>query len=108
MSKADPETLEWLKSQPEPDLTDPDNPEWTEEDFARARPAREVLGDAFVDAWEEQRLRRPGQRGPQKAATKRPVKLRLDPEVLDHFKAGGPGWQSRINAALRDAMKKSA
>jgi hypothetical protein len=27
-----------LEQLPEPDLTDPDNPEWTEEDFARAKP----------------------------------------------------------------------
>lgn len=44
-----------LAELPEPDLTDPDNPEWTEEMFARARPAREVLGDTFIDAWEEAR-----------------------------------------------------
>ncbi|MGO9361642.1 MAG: BrnA antitoxin family protein [Xanthobacteraceae bacterium] len=29
------------------------------------------------------------------------VSLRLDREVLDHFQEGGPGWQDRINDALR-------
>jgi uncharacterized protein (DUF4415 family) len=29
------------------------------------------------------------------------VNIRLDPDVVAHFRAGGPGWQSRINAALR-------
>jgi len=29
--------------------------------------------------------------------------IRLDPDVLNAFKADGPGWQSRINAALRKA-----
>ena len=29
------------------------------------------------------------------------VTLRLDREVLDYFQAGGPGWQDRINEALR-------
>ena len=29
------------------------------------------------------------------------VSLRLDRDVLDHFQADGPGWQDRINAALR-------
>ncbi|MDB5598725.1 MAG: hypothetical protein JWN71_769 [Xanthobacteraceae bacterium] len=29
------------------------------------------------------------------------VSLRLDRDVLEHFQAGGPGWQDRINAALR-------
>ncbi|MBT0671836.1 BrnA antitoxin family protein, partial [Novosphingobium profundi] len=28
--------------------------------------------------------------------------LRLSPEVIEHFKSGGPGWQSRIDAALKD------
>ncbi|RYG94156.1 MAG: hypothetical protein EON57_18775 [Alphaproteobacteria bacterium] len=27
--------------------------------------------------------------------------IRLDKAVLDHFKADGPGWQTRVNAALR-------
>jgi uncharacterized protein (DUF4415 family) len=29
------------------------------------------------------------------------VSLRLDPDVIEAFRAGGSGWQSRINAALR-------
>jgi len=32
--------------------------------------------------------------------------LRLDVEVIEHFRSGGPGWQSRINAALRAAISK--
>ena len=31
------------------------------------------------------------------------VSLRIDQEVLEHFQDGGPGWQDRINAALRKA-----
>lgn len=30
--------------------------------------------------------------------------LRLDVDVIEHFRKGGPGWQSRINAALRACM----
>jgi uncharacterized protein (DUF4415 family) len=33
------------------------------------------------------------------------VSLRLDPDVLAHFRRSGRGWQSRINAALRKAAK---
>ena len=40
---------------------------------------------------------------PKKAAPKEAVNIRLDPEVLAHFRATGPGWQSRINEALRKA-----
>ncbi len=44
------------------------------------------------------------QRGRPKAdRPKVSTTIRLDPEVLDRFKADGPGWQSRINAALRKA-----
>ncbi len=32
-----------------------------------------------------------------------PVTLRLDSDVLEHFRADGPGWQDRLNAALRKA-----
>lgn len=31
------------------------------------------------------------------------VSLRIDQDVLEHFQEGGPGWQDRINAALRRA-----
>lgn len=34
------------------------------------------------------------------------VSLRIDREVLDHFQEGGPGWQDRINEALRKAIGK--
>jgi uncharacterized protein (DUF4415 family) len=34
------------------------------------------------------------------------VSLRLDRDVLDFFQADGPGWQDRINAALRKAAGK--
>ena len=42
-------------------------------------------------------------RGRPPGSSKRLVSLRLDREVLDAFRAGGPGWQSRINQALRKA-----
>lgn len=38
---------------------------------------------------------------PKKAAPKEAVNIRLDPDVLAHFRARGPGWQSRITKALR-------
>lgn len=39
-------------------------------------------------------------RGPQKAATKVQLSLRLAPEVVAHFKATGPGWQTRMAEVL--------
>jgi len=54
------------------------------------------LGDAFFA-----KARR--SRGPQKSPTKQLVSLRLDPEVIERFRAAGPGWQARMNDALRKA-----
>jgi len=41
-------------------------------------------------------------RGPNKKPTKEQVAIRLDPEVLGAFREGGPGWQTRMNAALKE------
>lgn len=51
---------------------------------------------------------RRGKRGPQKAPTKKLVSLRLSPEVIEHFKADGPGWQTRIDTTLLKAIRKRA
>lgn len=83
-------------------ITDPDNPEWTAADFARARPSREVVPHIV-----EASLRRRG-RPPAGDATKVLVTLRLDPAILAHFKAKGPGWQTRINAALMKVIAPKA
>jgi len=37
---------------------------------------------------------------------KEQITLRIDQDVLEHFQAGGPGWQDRINEALRKATGK--
>ena len=39
------------------------------------------------------------------AAARETVALKLDRDVLDHFQAEGPGWQDRINAALRRVVE---
>ncbi len=44
-------------------------------------------------------------RGRPTVETKRPtLNMRVDAQVLEAFKATGPGWQTRINAVLRDAV----
>lgn len=78
-----------------------DNPEWTKEDFARARPADEVHGPEIAAQMVRRRGRPPMAEGERKEA----VKLRLSPEVLEHFRSGGPGWQTRIDEALRAAVE---
>ncbi len=60
--------------------------------------------DLSTPYWIEQFSKVKVQRGrPLAAAPKVSTTIRLDPEVIAHFKADGPGWQSRINAALRKA-----
>ena len=63
--------------------------------------AKQQLGERLDHADEALTKRKPGQRGPQKAPTKAFISLRIDQDVLERFKADGPGWQSRINDALR-------
>lgn len=76
-------------------MSDRDNPEWTEQDFARARSATQVHGKAMA-----RQLVRQGRPPVPESERKQQVTLRLSPAVLDHFKRGGPGWQTRINDVL--------
>jgi uncharacterized protein (DUF4415 family) len=76
-------------------LNDPDNPLWPDEKILRARPATEVAPD-IVAAYRRRR-------GPQKAPTKQLVSLRLDRDIIAHFRRRGAGWQRRINDTLRKA-----
>lgn len=55
---------------------------------------------------EGDRLIRPGR--PKASAPKQAVSLRLDADVVAHYRATGPGWQSRINETLRKAAKLKA
>lgn len=92
-----------MSKKPNSTKTDPDNPEWTRADFRRARPASEVLPADLLAILPK---RKRGERGPQKAPVKEQVTLRLDPDVLAFFKQRGPGWQTRINEALKRSMGK--
>ncbi|MFI4964306.1 MAG: BrnA antitoxin family protein [Caulobacterales bacterium] len=87
---------------PDPFKTDDENPELTPVDFARMRPVRQVLGDAWVEAQKRARGR------PRMAVPKEKVTLRLDAEVLQFFRAEGAGWQTRLNEALRGVVSKGA
>ncbi|WP_425908209.1 BrnA antitoxin family protein [Nitrobacter sp. TKz-YC02] len=75
-----------------------DNPEWTKEDFAKAK----TFSGTFPDL--AKTIRR---RGPQKTPTKQPVSLRLSPDVIEHYKAKGPGWQSQIDDDLRKIANRA-
>jgi uncharacterized protein (DUF4415 family) len=74
-----------------------DNPEWTDEEFAKARPFAEIFPE-MAEA-----IRRG--RGAQKAPVKELTSIRLDAETLAAFRATGPGWQKRMAEILREAAK---
>ena len=84
---------------------DPDDaPELTDEFFAKANPMiggkpvpRKEAVDAFSSAL---RRGRPKAEAPKLALT-----VRYDAEVVAAFKATGKGWQTRMNAALKDWLK---
>lgn len=83
---------------------DEENPEWTEEDFAKARPAIDAIAEIFGTQAAEAIRRRPGR--PTKLDRKVNQTLRLDPEVLDAYKQEGPGWQAHMNDVLRQHMPR--
>jgi uncharacterized protein (DUF4415 family) len=91
-----------MSRKPKEPVFDDDNPEWTAEDFAVA--TRFEGGIKAKDLTPEI-LARVARRGPQKTPTKVAVSIRLSPEVISHFKEKGPGWQSRIDDALRKIAK---
>lgn len=64
-------------------LSDPDNPPLTDEELAQLRPMRG----------------RPRLARPKVALT-----MRVDADVMDALKSSGPGWQTRVNSLLRDAL----
>ncbi len=68
----------WIDPDDAPELDD----EWFEKAELR-------IGDQII------------RKGRPRGSTKDAVSLRLDQAVIDHFRAGGPGWQTRINEALR-------
>ncbi len=82
-------------------LTDKDGEvrELTAVDLRRFKPAAEVLPAELLKVMGI----RP--RGPQKAPTKQATTIRLSPDVMAAFKATGTGWQTRIDAALKDWLR---
>ena len=79
---------------------DPDNPVWTDEDFARALPAREFFSPEVYAQLCAMR-----QRGPKDKPLKVPTTIRFDADVLAALKASGKGWQTRVNEAMREWVR---
>jgi uncharacterized protein (DUF4415 family) len=76
--------------------TEQNSPPWTDPDDAP---------DLSTPEWREKFAA--ARRGRPKAdSLKISTTIRLDADILDRFRADGPGWQSRINEALRDWVTK--
>lgn len=81
-NKSDTKTV-WVDSEEAPELTD----EWFD----------------GADLHENGVLIRRGRGRPKVATPKQQITLRLDADIIERFRATGPGWQARINEALRKA-----
>ena len=83
---------------------DPDNYESTDEELAQAKPMADALPELHAALMAEIAKRKAGR--PKAAVTKQTIAIRLDPDVLEAFKATGPGWQTRMNEALREWIER--
>jgi uncharacterized protein (DUF4415 family) len=92
-SKTDWERVQRAYDSDEPIPYDPEDGPYDPNDEAAVK--------AF---WDTAIITYPNKRGPQKAPTKRLVSLRLSQEVVDHYKSQGPGWQTRIDEALKKSI----
>jgi uncharacterized protein (DUF4415 family) len=79
-------------------VVDHENPEWSRKDFERAVPLSGLSPEL-------QRTLSGRTRGPQRAAKKVPVSIRLSPDVVEAFRSTGAGWQARVDEILRAHIK---
>ena len=96
-----------MKRKPNAELVDEESPELTADWFAGAKPAAQVL-PRLLGKEVAAEMVRPRRGRPVLSEPKQHVNIRLDPDVLDAFKRRGPGWQTRMNAALREWLATHA
>lgn len=68
---------------------------------------------AVAACWDQATITHKGKvirrgRGPQKAPTKQRITIRLSPEVVEHFRASGKGWQNRVDEVLAKVAKSES
>lgn len=88
-----------MNSRPDPYLIQEDSPEWTDADFARARPIREVDPGMLEAVAEFRRRGRPPVDSPKVR-----IGLRLAPDVVEGIRATGRGYNARVERVLREAL----
>ena len=84
-----------MNKQLKPELVDDENPEWLEADVHRAV--------SFSGLPESLQTKLRGR--PKAAVTKERITIRLSQDVVERFRASGDGWQTRVDAALKDWLK---
>jgi uncharacterized protein (DUF4415 family) len=84
---------------PKPPKTYDENPPLSAAQLRKARPASDVVPQIVADA-----KRGPGR--PKIENAKVPISLRLDPTIIEAYKATGEGWQGRMSAALAKGAPK--
>jgi len=77
--------------------SDPDNPELDPADIVEMKP----FAEAFPELAAKMKKNLGGR--PKKDNPKQAISIRLDADVVEKFKATGPGWQTRINDILKAA-----
>jgi uncharacterized protein (DUF4415 family) len=81
-----------------------ENKRYTPPDWIDPDDAPDLSDAEWAGRFEAARVRRgrPKAERPKVSTT-----IRLDADIVEHFRAEGPGWQSRINAALRHVIEKA-
>jgi uncharacterized protein (DUF4415 family) len=93
-----------MPRKPNPELADDDAPELTADWFDKAKPASKVL-PRLVGKKNAAELLEPKRGRPPLDSPKEHVNIRLDADILLAFKSNGPGWQTRVNSALREWLR---
>ena len=93
----------FMSKKQNPEFADTENPNWTIQTFKKSRPAKEVLPKIFSDQISQELLKPRGR--PRLETPKERINIRLSYEVIQHFKSSGVGWQTRIDAALREFIQ---
>jgi uncharacterized protein (DUF4415 family) len=89
-----------MATKPKPPAEFDENPEWTEADFARARPFKAGFPEQHA-VWAHKKIGRPPVEEP-----KIQVGFRLAADVVRGIKSSGPGYNARVEKVLREALAK--
>jgi uncharacterized protein (DUF4415 family) len=88
-----------MSTKPDPSMLDDDNPEWTAEDFACAKPIREADPGMLEAVAAFRRRGRPPVESPKVR-----VGFRLAVDVVAGIRATGRGYNARVERVLREAL----